>query len=1028
MWEPLKILVSPYRYIPHGHCYLWQTPLVALHALSDIAIALAYFSIPAMLAYFVKQRRDVPFSSVFLLFGAFITLCGVGHLLEVWTLWYPAYWLSGIEQAATAIVSCYTAAKLVELLPEFLATDAKLQRSEARLQLITDALPVCIAYIDRQQRYQFVNKTYENWFKLPPSQLLGQSVREIVGEKAYDIVRPQLHRVFNGKSARYEARVPYRLGGTRDIEEILVPDRDSNGEIQGYYALISDISDRKAAENALRESENRFRAIFNQTFQLVGLLDCQGTLLEANQTALDFVGVSREEVVGKPFWEARWWTISEETQTQLKRAIVRAAGGEFVRYEVDVLGRGDRVVTLDFSLRPVYNSSGELTLLLPEGRDMTERKRNRERLRRSETLLQTINQVLPLGIYVADRQGERIAYYNREFCRLWHLEAVVPQLEAGQLSHEAVSELCSEQLEPQSSSARPLSVRDDLQLVEDELSLQDGRIFRRFCVPVRDRDRDFGQLSLFEDISDRKRAEDQLRQLNLALLASNAELEQAQHKAEAASQAKSAFVAKMSHELRTPLNVILGFTQVLARNNALDDQQRSYLQLILRSGEHLLSLINDVLDLAKIESGKTELIPTSFDLHELLESLQQMLQLKAAEKYVQLNVERDTNLPQWVETDEGKLRQILINLLGNAIKFTQYGTVTLSVFCKTRTSGDRKTNDRELRTNDPKDNGAAQPPTPNPLDKRQMIGFQVQDTGCGIPPEDLERIFEAFNQSEAGRHSPEGTGLGLSISQYFVELMNGTIQIESTPGRGTTVTFEISVLLPHNPEPLPKQQLARPIALAPNQPTPRILLAEDCWENRQVVIQLLLPFGFEIWEANNAREAIALWQKYHPQLIFMDLQMPAMDGYEAVRQIRSLSTDRAPVIIALTASAPERDRDSLLKAGCDDVLRKPVKEKLLLDKIAQYLGVRYSYETLEPLPTPSGLKSTLPSAEMLLLMPQQWANQLNSAAARCEEEDVRNLLEQIPPGYLELRQHLNELVENYRFDRIFQLTEPLINP
>jgi signal transduction histidine kinase/CheY-like chemotaxis protein len=747
MWEPLEIIVSPHRYIPHGHCYLWQTPLVALHTLSNISIALAYFSIPAMLAYFVKQRRDVPFSSVFLLFGAFITLCGLGHLLEVWTLWYPVYWLSGLERAVTALVSCYTAAKLVELLPKFLAIDAQLQRSE--------------------------------------------------------------------------------------------------------------------------------------------------------------------------------------------------------------------------------------------------------------TLLQTINQVLPLGLYVTDNQRDRIAYYNREFCRLWHLEAFIPQLETGQLSPDTVLSLCLEQLEQESLAPQPLFIRDDLGVVEDELRLRDGRIFRRCCIPVRDRDRHFGQLSLFEDISDRKRAEAELRQLNFALLASNAELERAQHKAEAASQAKSTFVAKMSHELRTPLNVILGFTQVLSRSSTLSDQQRSYLDLIQCSGEHLLSLINDVLDLAKIESGKTELVLSPFNLHHLLDSLQQMLQFKAAEKCVQLNVEHDPNLPQWVETDEGKLRQVLINLLGNAIKFTQHGTITLSAFVGSPESRNSKT----------------------------IIHFQVKDTGCGIPPEDLDRIFEAFSQSDAGRHAAEGTGLGLSISKHFIELMGGKIQIESTPGRGTTVTFDIPLTLAYNPKSLPQKQPRRAVALAPNQPTRRILIVEDILENRQVVVQLLSPFGFEILEASNGQEAIALWQKHQPQLIFMDLQMPIMDGYEAVRQIRSLPTGQAPAIVALTASALQRDRNLLLSIGCDDFLRKPVEEQLLLDKITQYLGVRYIYESPETLPPEKRQNVSTPlSAEMFSLMPEPWVNQLNAAAARCEEGDIRRLLEQIPQAYSELRQHLNEFVENYRFDRIFQLTEPLLNP
>jgi PAS domain S-box-containing protein len=490
--------------------------------------------------------------------------------------------------------------------------------------------------------------------------------------------------------------------------------------------------------------------------------------------------------------------------------------------------------------------------------------------------------------------------------------------------------------------------------------------------------------SVGRDIAERKRAESELQCQNL-------ELERAKHNAEAANRAKSQFLANMTHELRTPLNAILGFTQLLGLSQNFDSNQQEYLKIINRSGEHLLKLINDILTISKIEAGAIELYPSCIDFGHFLNSVQEMLQLKALSKGLKLIFERSPDLPQYVETDEGKLRQVLLNLLANAIKFTSSGSVTLRV--------------REDKGDDP----------------TSKIVFEVEDTGCGIASFELDRVFDAFTQSQHNCSSQEGTGLGLAISKQFVELMGGKIAIASKLGQGTIVTFEIPVQQATVPEDSPESSNERAIALAPNQPQYRILVVEDKWESRLLLVEILSKLGFEVFEAANGQEAVDLWAMLEPNLILMDMRMPVMDGFEATKRIRNSLKGQAPAIIALTASAFDERKAAMAAAGCNDFLTKPFREQVLLDKIARHLGVSYVYEpySLADLvweTNPLGL-----TGEDLKVMPSDWRAQLNLAAKSCYEEQIAALIAQIPEQYIDLKLALSDLAENFRFDLIANL-------
>jgi PAS domain S-box-containing protein len=477
-----------------------------------------------------------------------------------------------------------------------------------------------------------------------------------------------------------------------------------------------------------------------------------------------------------------------------------------------------------------------------------------------------------------------------------------------------------------------------------------------------------------------------------------AAMQEAKEAAEAANRAKSTFLANMSHELRSPLNVILGFCQLLTRSQSLNPEQQENITIMTRSGEHLLTLINNVLDLSKIEAGRTTLHEINFDLYGLLDDLDDMFQAKADDKNLQLVFDRTGDVPQYIRTDQVKLRQVLINLINNALKFTQTGRVSVRV--RGEPESRRKTNH-----------------TPH-----STITFEVEDTGAGIASDELENIFEAFVQTQIGIESQEGTGLGLSIARKFVQLMGGEISITSVVGQGTIFNFDIKITKVNATDIEDKQPTRRVVALEPNQPRYRILIVDDKWNNRQLLLRLLNPLGFELKEASNGKEAIEVWETFEPHLIWMDMRMPVLDGYEATKQIKTQLKGQATAIIALTASTLEEQRAVILSAGCDDFVRKPFREQVIFDKIAQYLGVRYIYEELSP-PHAAVVKHDSSLQASLANMPSEWVNELYEAANLIDNEQILQLLEQIPTVDAFFRQTISDWIYNFRCDKIIDLIE-----
>jgi signal transduction histidine kinase/DNA-binding LytR/AlgR family response regulator len=494
------------------------------------------------------------------------------------------------------------------------------------------------------------------------------------------------------------------------------------------------------------------------------------------------------------------------------------------------------------------------------------------------------------------------------------------------------------------------------------------------------------------------RSQKEIQSLNVGLEQQvqerTAELLVALDAAEAANKAKSMFLANMSHELRTPLNAILGFSHLLRRDQQASTSQRQTLDIINRSGEHLLSLINDVLEMAKIEAGRVQLEIAAFDLGDMVRDVADMMRLRAKEKGLQLLVDQSSAFPRYIKGDEGRLRQILMNLVSNAVKFTAEGGVTIRLGVK--------------------DN-----------DRRHLL-MEVEDTGPGLEPETQERLFQPFVQL-AKSEMQKGTGLGLAITRHFVELMDGSIGVESTLGKGSRFRVDLPLALADKSEIAIEYKVGiegEVCGLVPGQPVYRILIVEDERENQLLLANLMTEIGLDTWVVDNGDEAVKVFQEWQPHFIWMDWRMPVMDGIEATRHIRQLPSGRHVKIVAVTASAFKEQQQKLFDAGMNDLVCKPYRIDEIYDCLARHLNLKYVYRQAV-LEADAGLKAEAAAQlpPMLAGQPEQLRQQLHDALILLEHDTIMTIIDEVDKTNPDLARILTRLAEDYAYPAILKALE-----
>jgi PAS domain S-box-containing protein len=893
-----------------------------------------------------------------------------------------------------------------------------LRQTHALLEGITNGTEDMIAAEDGEFRYLFFNEAYRREFKA----LWGRNLE--VGTSMIEALAPwpeeqrKARELWGRALAGESLKVRMDFGPERErrIYDLhFNPVRDSQGRQIGAAHILRNVTEQVRMEQTLAQSEGQARRIIDNTVALVGIMTTDGTLIEANATALRAGGLQREDVVGKKFWECYWWSYDVQVQAQLRAAVAKGARGEIVRYDVVVRTAGDGRMAIDFMLAPARDSAGQITHLIPSALDISERKRAEEALAQSEELVRTIAENSTQALMMMDERGfctyanpaslTMTGYTAEELCSRPLHDLVHHHYPDGQpypLDECPLDRALPENFDvrahrdlffrkdgtpfpvlcaasPIFKGGRPvatvLEVRDITEAERREATLReseerfrttfdqvavgmahvdlDGRFLRlnqKLCEivgysPEEMQKKTFMEVTFPEDLDQdlaladkllrgeinhyqiekryiRKdgqtvwvnlsgavqRSADGIPQFYIAVVEDISDRKSIEHElirakwaSEEASRAKSEFLANMSHEIRTPMTVFMAAIEHLLQLDRNPDR-RELLEMADQSAARLRVLIDDILDFSRIEARKVALEEEPFDLGACVHEVVKMFAPQAKGKNLRLEWEIAPEIPERVVGDPNRLSQVLINLIGNAVKFTQEGEIRVCV----RPRGD-------------------------------FVEFAVADTGIGFPEEKRDLLFESFTQADSSfTRKFGGAGLGLGIAKGLVNLMGGELSVQGREGQGSVFTFTIPLKSAGRQSGSPCEALS---GNAGDILASRILLVEDDPMIRNMIAMMLAQRGWQTETAENGREAVAKWEGGEFDLVLMDVQMPEMNGLEATRTIRQKDSAREKHtwIIGLTAHAQREIRDDCLEAGMDKIVTKPIKVKDLYSAICDCL-------------------------------------------------------------------------------------------
>lgn len=804
----------------------------------------------------------------------------------------------------------------------------------------------------------------------------GKNSQELIGHCFYELLPPKL-AIQRQKEIEQVIKTNNAVFIEVEITELwfecnIYPVCNEPGSVVGIVIFGRDITQRKQTEKELRHQQEFLRLVIDNVPQLIFWKNINSVYLGSNQRFAQMVGLDTpEHIIGKTDFDLPWKPEQTEKFRADEQRVMSNDTAEYHLIETAVQANGQEVWA-DTSKVPLHDTAGNVIGILGSFEDITERKLAELELQGSKAALEQANSELNRFkttldmtldcVFILDSQTLKFVYVNQgAINHLGYTAEELFQMTPADINAELTTEKLSESTAALRSGSLPYLTIETIhrhkngELIPAEVFVQYIKVPEQFNsthseFPFFDSKADKNLvyqgsptgrsrscfIAIVRDITERKKTEEKLKL--------------AKEVAEVANRAKSTFLANMSHELRTPLNGILGYTQILKRDNTLDKEQQEGIDIIHRSGEYLLTLINDILDLSKIEAGRIELQPTDFYLEDFLKEIIELFRIRAEQKGIAFNYQPLSLLPV-IHADEKRVRQILTNLLSNAVKFTPEGGVELKAGCLGRKTA-----------NVP-----------------QKIIFQVEDTGIGIASDDLSKIFSPFQQVGES-HKYEGTGLGLSITKQLVQMMGGEIQVESVPGEGSTfcvlldlpeVSKRVAPSKPTHASVIVGYQRTDSDILNPVFPKNRpdltgvlsptvesteektaflegspfkLLVVDDRWENRSVLMKLLAPLGFEVVEAENGREAVDVALTHQPDLILMDLVMPVMDGFEATRRIRETLTLKEVVIIVVSASIFDFHQQQSIEAGCNDFIAKPVRAEVLLEQLQKHLGLQWVYE------------------------------------------------------------------------------------